>query len=245
MAVQFTSLLGDGNPISADQYVDQLTFTAPDDRPYVVANFAVSIDGHVTVDGRSKGLSDEGDRALFHALRARVDAVLAGASTIGIERYGRMIPEAGTRSRRLAAGRRAEPLAVTVTRCAELPLDAPLFASEEAEVVVFAVAAPNLDGVAAHVHLESYDETLARALATLRHDYGVELVLCEGGPRLLSSMVREGVVDELFLTFSPQLAGSGGPSLLAGAPLPAPESMALRSGLVRDSTLFLRYAISA
>jgi len=35
-------------------------------------------------------------------------------------------------------------------------------------------------------------------------------VLTEGGPRLLGQLVRDGLLDELFLTVSPVLAGRAG-----------------------------------
>jgi riboflavin biosynthesis pyrimidine reductase len=36
---------------------------------------------------------------------------------------------------------------------------------------------------------------------------GWELILSEGGPHLMSDLVAAGLLDELFLTFAPQLAG--------------------------------------
>ena len=39
---------------------------------------------------------------------------------------------------------------------------------------------------------------------------GHELVLSEGGPTLFTSLVAAGLVDELFLTVSPLLAGRAG-----------------------------------
>src|SRR2546421_5403393 len=72
-------------------------------RPYVVANMVSSVDGRATLGGRTKELSSEADRHLFHALREQVDAVMAGTGTIGLERYGPI------------------PLAVTASRSLELP----------------------------------------------------------------------------------------------------------------------------
>jgi riboflavin-specific deaminase-like protein len=240
-----------GEELDARGYVEALSLPAPApaQRPYVIVNFVASLDGHIVVEGRSAPLSDPGDRALFHALRERADAVLSGASTIGIERYGRMIPNAETRARRVATGRSPEPLAVTVTRSGKLPLDAPLFAEPEANVVVFTPTPPPLDGVAAQVSFEPYEadvkQPLTGALATLRQRHGVELVLCEGGPRLFGSLLEEGVVDELFLTISPNLVGGeSGPALASGPPLPELAPVHLRSALVREDTLLLRYAIT-
>lgn len=62
----------------------------------------------------------------------------------------------------------------------------------------------------------------AAALRILR-DRGYELVLCEGGPTLLGTLIDSGLLDELFLTISPRLAGRSANhprlSLLEGAEL--------------------------
>src|SRR3954469_19596905 len=55
---------------------------------HVRVNFAASADGAVTVDGKSKGLSSDADRELFHVLRSLADVVLVGAGTAGAENYG-------------------------------------------------------------------------------------------------------------------------------------------------------------
>ena len=49
-----------------------------------------SLDGKATLDWRTKGLSTEIDRRLFHHLRTQADAVMVGAGTVREERYGRM-----------------------------------------------------------------------------------------------------------------------------------------------------------
>ena len=46
-----------------------------------------------------------------------------------------------------------------------------------------------------------------RVLQLLARDYGVHVALYEGGPTLLASFIERSMVDELFLTLAPQLAG--------------------------------------
>jgi 5-amino-6-(5-phosphoribosylamino)uracil reductase len=219
---------------------------APADRPYTLVNFVATVDGNATFRGRSGGIGDEGDRAMFHALRERVDAILAGTGTLRTERYGRMLGKAERRRRRLEAGRAAEPLACLITRSGELPLDIPLFAEPEARVVVFAPGRLDLQGVGAQVSLEVYDpgaeRPLAQIMRSLRREHGVRTLLCEGGPAMFSSLLHEGLVDELFLTVAPKLAGgSTDPSITAGPPLPEPVQMQIAWLLERAGSLYLRY----
>jgi riboflavin biosynthesis pyrimidine reductase len=218
---------------AAEGGVDATTFVnalglereLPANRPLVMVNMVGTLDGNASFDGRSAPLSDAGDRSLFHALRARADAIMAGPGTLGTERYH-------------PAGK---PV-VTLTRSGRLPTDIPLFAEPDGRVIAFSGGEPELGGVAAQVSVEPLTE-LGPALETLRTKYGIEVLLCEGGPGLFGAVIRAGLVDELFLTLSPHLAGGvSGPSLTTGDPAAQLAAMRLVSVLERESTLCLRYA---
>lgn len=217
------------------------------DRPYTIANFVTSVDGRATLDGRSAPLSDPGDRATFHALREQVDAVIAGTGTLATERYGRLVPDAEARERRVAAGLAPQPLACVVTRTGEVPWDIPLFSEPDQRVVLFAPKGTvephaNVEIVA----LEWTEVTLTTAFRRLHESYGVRHVLCEGGPTLFGVLLREQLTDELFLTLGPKLVGGGSGLTITRAPaeLPEPALLHLVWVLERESSLFLRYRVS-
>ncbi len=73
-------------------------------------------------------------------------------------------------------------------------------------------------------------------------------MLCEGGPHLARELLAAGLLDEIFLTVSPLLAG-GEPSagealrILAGAELDPPVGLELLGAMRAASYLFLRYAV--
>jgi len=48
---------------------------APADRPYLYTNFALTIDGHATIEGRSGAIGSDADTAMLVGLRMRADAV--------------------------------------------------------------------------------------------------------------------------------------------------------------------------
>jgi riboflavin biosynthesis pyrimidine reductase len=205
-------------------YLNGLARVPPPARPWVQSNFVSSLDGNASFDGRSGPLSDRGDRALFGVLRAGADAILAGTGTLGSENYG-------------PAGK---PV-ITITRSGRLPTKIPLFTQPDGRVIVFSAQPPDLEGVQAEVTVEPL-ENLAAMLATLRSRHGIDVLLCEGGPGLLGEMIRAQLVDELFLTLSPRLAGgSAGPAMTSGDPAPELIAMALGSVLEREGTLYLRY----
>ncbi len=234
-------------PIEALLAMLALGGRAPEQRPYTVANFASTVDGRASIGGRSGPIGDDGDRAMFHGLREQVDAVIAGTGTLRTETYGRILGKPERRERRLQRGLPAEPLACVMSRSGDIPLDIPLLAEPEARVVIYTPHELDATPFAAHVRVVRLDPaqlTPATVLAHLRAELGVRSLLCEGGPTLFAALLSSGLVDELFLTLAPKLAGGGdGPGITAGPELPAPAEMELRWLLERRGSLYLRYAM--
>ena len=259
-AARFARLLPAGATADAREIVDGLDFAerararaaGEQDRPYLVLNMASTLDGRATVDGRSGPIGDRADRELFHALRGGVDAVMAGAGTARVERYGRIIAKEPVRRARVERGLSAEPLACIVSGRLALPLDMPLFGEPDARVVIVTSSAASLPDTAAQVEyiraLHDGALDLPTAMRELRTRFGVQTLLCEGGPHLNTQLLLAGVVDELFLSLAPKLAGGEDGTgealrILAGAAFAAPVELELLSVLESDSHLFLRYAV--
>lgn len=219
---------------------------APADRPFVLLNMVTTVDGRATVGGRSGPIGGPGDLAMFGELRLLCDAILIGTGTLRAERYGRLVRDPVRRARRAAAGLTEDPLAVLFSRTLDLPWDAPLFGVPEQRVVIACRAdAPAPPSTAATVELLRFEApTPGAALRALRGSFGVRSVLCEGGPTLNAQLVGAGVLDELFVTLGPLLAGdSAAPGLLTGAALDPPAALALRWVLRHGDELLLRYAL--
>jgi riboflavin-specific deaminase-like protein len=218
-------------------------------RPYVVANMVSTADGRATLAGRTREISSEADRELFHALREQVDAVMAGTATIGLERYGPLVRDEARRARRAERGLAPVPLAVTASRSLELPVTAPLFQDQGSKILVLAGRAGEAPPARAEVIVERVpgpDERTIDFLAgldRLRERYGVRTLLLEGGPTLLAAMLEAGVVDELFLALAPLIVGGPEPSIVEGPNLPAPAGLRVISLLKGEDFLFTRYAV--
>jgi len=248
-------LIPRGDPAAAEDIVGGLArddrWRSHPERPYLMLNMISSVDGRVSIGGRSRPLGSRADRALFHALRSAVDAVMVGAGTARTERYGRMIREASRRRERVGRGLSEEPLACIVSGRLALPADLPLLGDPAARVVILTSSTASLPATVAQI---DYVRTgregrvdLPAALAELRERFAVGTLLCEGGPHLNSQLLVAGLVDELFLSLSPQLAGDSGPGetlrILAGVELQSPVGLELLGALRSDSQLFLRYAV--
>ena len=203
-----------------------LSALAPPDRPYLVVNMVASVDGRATLEGSSRALSSPVDLELLLGLRTQVDAVLVGTETLRRERYPRLVRRPERRAVRVAEGLAPDPLAVVLTRSGDLPEDIGLFTDPAQEVVVLA-------------------EGPAPALRRLRAERGVRSVLCEGGPTLNAALLRDGVVDELFLTLSPVLAGGEDPlTIVQGELGPAgPVALELVSIHLGEGGAYLRFRV--
>ena len=221
----------------------------PTARPYVYSNFVVSRDGRVSFNepGQMSGANvsgfDEHDRWLMALLRARADAIVMGDNTLRIEPDHLWTAEfifpadadALAALRRLE-GRAERPLQVFLSLEGDIDVSAARVFSEEAFHVVVATTTRgaarmrDLQPTGARVDvLELGEETVdVRALlALLRERFGVETVLCEGGPRAYASMLAAGCIDDEFLALSPLVVGAAAdvprPSLIEGVAFPAAD----------------------
>lgn len=233
----------------ADQVATlDLVSDPPDERPYVVTNFALTLDGHATIRGRSGPIGSGTDTALLVGLRTRVDAVMIGAGTMRAERYGRVIGDPAKRQRREREGLPHDPLMVIVSGRLELPWDAPLFTEGFGRVLIATASdqEPPATATAVRVLRQPDGIDLEALLAYLRRERGVRALLCEGGPRLHGQLIEGGLVDELFVTHAAKIAGGVGPGLVSGM---AEEERELELGwlLAEPSTgeLFGRYLTRA
>jgi riboflavin biosynthesis pyrimidine reductase len=233
--------------------------------PRLYANFVTSVDGVVALPGQrhsSRMISEHStaDRFVMGLLRACADAVLIGAETMRdspgtLWTADQAYPPAAALFDELRHARKRprRPAVAVLSGHGKVDPRHPAF-EEGALVLTSETGATRLRGhlpQAATILPIGPDASLdpAAALDALR-SRGHPLVLCEGGPRTLGALVAAGLVDELFLTTSPLLAGrttnGSRPALVEGIELlPAAtvgcELLTLRRA---GSHLFSRYSVS-
>jgi riboflavin-specific deaminase-like protein len=257
-AISLYSLLPPQGSCTVPEIVERLGLwdrrPPPGELPHLLLNMVSTVDGRATLSGRSGPISDPADRALFHGLRAAVDAVLVGAGTVRTERYGRLVRNPATRELRRGRGRSEEPIACIVSGRLAFDEAIPLLAEPQAKVVMLTASAASLPATGAQVeYVRTAEEghlDLRAGLMQLRERFAVSTVLCEGGPHLCEQLLAAGLVDELFLSLAAKLAGgepAGGEALriVAGGELEPPLDMDLLGALRAGSSLFLRYGVSA
>jgi riboflavin-specific deaminase-like protein len=216
---------------------------APPERPYLGINMVSSLDGKATLDWRTKGLSTEVDRRLFHHLRTQADALMVGAGTARVERYGRITKNEELRAKRVAEGRAPEALAVVVSGRLDLPPELPLLGEADQPVLIATGAEHSLPVDNPGVEYLRVGGDLPRLMAAL-HERGVRSVLCEGGPTLNSYLFAAGVVDELFLTMNPKvIGGAAALTIVAARELVEPVELDLVSVAEAEGELFTRWRV--
>jgi riboflavin biosynthesis pyrimidine reductase len=230
------------------------------DEPCVFANFVETLDGVVAIPELEKSnalVADESDADKFvmGLLRAAASAVLIGSGTLlsspnGTWRPDRVYPKAaaGFAALRAAWGLPERPAVAVVSSGASLDPNHPVL--QEAVLLTTTRGAEQLAPVLPDVVAVNDGDwvDLRAALAVLRAR-GHSLVLSEAGPTMFGSLLADGLVDELFLTVSPVLAGrltvGGRLGLVEGVELLPQARIAPRLRSVRraEDHLFLRYRV--
>ena len=194
----------------------------------MVANFVSTLDGVVAfdVDGSSGGGEVSGffdpDRFVMGLLRAMADVVLVGAGTVRAapthEWTARRVHPA---SAAISAKWRArmgiskpQPTTMVVTASGTLDARHPGLSAPDVPVIVATTQAgarrATSTPLGANVSVKavgSGDRVAAPKLLDIAGSIGARLVLCEGGPHLIGDLMGAGLLDELFLTMAPQVAG--------------------------------------
>jgi riboflavin biosynthesis pyrimidine reductase len=212
----------------------------------VRANFIASLDGAATHDGRTGGLNDAADKAVFDLLRMLSDVVLVGAGTLRIEGYRDLRIDADDVAWRTEHGLPGQPTLAVVSGRLDLSAAMDAFSRAPVRPIVFTVRTSSpqkqreMGAVADVVACGEHALDVPAMLEALRVR-GLSQVLCEGGPHLLGTLVAADRVDELCLTLSPVLENGAAGRIIAGA-AQTPRPMRLMGVVDAGDTLMLRYA---
>ena len=164
--------------------------------PLTVAVMVSSADGRTTVDGRVGALTGEVDQKILLGLRQMAAVVVVGGTTVRNEGYDRLLDD-DARAARRALGLPPEPAFLVVTHSAAgLPEGAIVF-----ELPTYPDGSPDVQA----------------AWQRIRAEHGDGLIVCEGGPSLLTMLAAQRVLDQLVLCISPQLVAGDGKRLIEPA----------------------------
>jgi 5-amino-6-(5-phosphoribosylamino)uracil reductase len=221
-------------------------------RPFVVATFAMTVDGKVTTRNFTPvDFTSREDKLHLFRQRALADAVLIGHTSLKRDnvRLGTPLELQQARTER---GQTPAPIRVIVSDKGKIESRLKIFQSDISPIVIFTTKRmPRkyqeiLKKKAALHFSEGEHVNLPRMLQTLRDKYKIHTVACEGGPTLFRSLLERGLVDQLNLTIAPCMFGGANAPTLTGLSkefLPASVRCTLIGMRVVGEECFLTYGI--
>jgi 5-amino-6-(5-phosphoribosylamino)uracil reductase len=222
------------------------------DRPYTLLSCSMSIDGYI--DGATERrllLSNDLDFDRVDQVRAGVDAILVGATTVRNDDPRLLVRDAGRRRARLDRGLPEHPVKVTVTQRGRLDTSHRFFADDGSEKLVYACSRVADDlarrlGEAGEI-VDAGDPVRMTDLTTDLHARGVRRLMVEGGGAVHTQFLAEDLVDELQLVVAPFFVGEPGARRFVGEGH-FPWNPGRRARLAETQQLgdvvLLRYALS-
>ncbi len=196
-----------GEPLSPALDVRELLGNPNGHRPYVVLKHAQTIDGRTaTATGDSRWISGPEERALSHALRSACDAVAVGIRTVLIDDPQLTV--------RFVSG--PSPIRVVFDSRLRIPDGARVLDEGPATVIVTSSrSSPSRRralierGIGVEVVAEGPGGvSLAGALEALSLR-GISTILVEGGARLATSLLADGLVHRAIVAIAPTVLGAG------------------------------------
>lgn len=175
-------------------------------RPLVTLTYAQSIDGSIAArPGATLSISNEQTKLLTHQLRSLHDAILVGIGTV--------LADDPKLTARRAGGRNPQPIILDTS--GQFPLDAQLLDHPTHHPWIFTAHAPDercraleQAGAQVIVCLANADERVDLSAALdLLGERGVTSLMVEGGAQVITSFLRERLVDQVILTIAPILVG--------------------------------------
>jgi riboflavin-specific deaminase-like protein len=213
-------------------------------------NMVSTVDGKTALGASAAGIGSRTDGRLMRQIRAGVDAIIYGAGTLRSEIVDPRVDARRSRAR-VENGLPSQPLAAIVSGSLDLdPTTRALVNGPDRTVIFTADRAPaeRIRALRPYATLVVQDGSTVDLRLALRHlfdQFGVRRLLSEGGPTLNQRLLDAELIDELFWTVAPKLAGGHGRNLIDGN-RPTRQiraSLELRSLFEHDGELFARYSL--
>lgn len=193
-------------------------------RPHVIVNIAMTIDGKLdTFERNGATISSNDDKNRVDALRASVDAILVGGKTLLSEDPSLTVKSKDLRTQRLTTGLEENPVKVAVVSQADLDLQGDFITAGPARRLIYTTkrTAPEkvhlLEKAGAQVFVRCDESIDLRDVLQSLFDHGIRTLLVEGGGTVIAEFFNFELVDELIAYIAPIIfSGSTAPTLADG-----------------------------
>ncbi len=172
------------------------------DYAFGVMKWAMSMDGRVGLkNGKSKWITNKDSRSLVHSHRAGFDAIIIGGNTLRND--DPLLTSRGMRN--------PEPLRVVFTKTLDLPEKSNLWSCDSAKtLIVYDSSTANkkfLKRFPECVEIEELPSDNPKLLSNLLAKKGCNNALWECGPKLATSAIKAGCIQELMTFIAPKILG--------------------------------------
>ena len=214
----------------------------------------MSLDGKIsTSEKRQVKISNEKDMERVDRLRAESDAILVGSNTVAIDDPKLTVKSERLRKERVKKGLPENPLKVMVGSIKEIKFDSDFLDYGNAEKIIFTTEKEDSEKILrlmekARVFVLGKKRVDLKKMVSILSDLGVKRIMVEGGGTLNFEMLKEGLVDEIYVAIAPKIFGGRNvPTLADGEGFKEGEIVDLELIDIEklDEVIVLRYRILA
>lgn len=202
-------------------------------RPHVFVNVASSLDGKISDETRKQlRISCKEDLERVDRLRAKTDAIMVGIGTILSDDPKLNIKNKELREHRLSKGKPENPIKVVVDSKCRIPENAKVFEGEAIVAVSKLADKSRVEKISKKAKVVVFGEEKVdlKSLMEYLYNVGIRELMVEGGGTLISSLLSQGLVDEIFIYYAPiMIGGASSPTICDGSSFRIPLKLRIIS----------------
>jgi len=202
-------------------------------KPFVFINCAMSLDGKIsTIERKQVRISSDEDLRRVDELRAESDAILVGMNTIVIDDPKLTIKSERLRRERLKRGLPENPIKIGIGNVNGMKLNSDFL--NYGKIIVFTTENSDPEKIErlrkkADVHVLGKDRVNLNKMLRILAEMGVKKLMIEGGGTVNFELLKEGLVDEIYVTVAPRIFGGiNAPTLVDGEGFKLNEAIDLK-----------------
>lgn len=204
-------------------------------KPFVFINIAASLDGKISDESRKQlRISCEEDFKRVDRLRAESDAIMVGIGTVLADDPRLTVKDEELRRWRIKQGKPENPIRVVVDSGCRIPLNAKVLNDEAKTIVAVSKLADRskVEKLRQKAEVVTFGESKVdlTALMDYLYEIGVRRVMVEGGATLNFGLLKEGLVDEIYVYYGSMIIGGAkAPTVVDGSSFNPPIELELIS----------------
>lgn len=196
-------------------------------RPHVFINVASSLDGKISDETRKQlRISCKEDMERVDRLRAEADAIMVGIGTVLSDDPRLNIKSKELRDLRLLNGKPENPIKVVVDSKCRIPENAKVLEGDVIVAVSKLADKSKVEKISKKAKIVIFGEERVdlKSLMEYLYNTGIRKLMVEGGGTLISSLLHQSLVDEIFIYYAPIIiGGANSPTICDGSSFEVPK----------------------